>query len=111
MVYDMASKPCQVQLSPGATLSISLQIDSLDTFKVEAFVWLHSRSISDLKPLLLWNMFEQAMNPAGGCRQLHLFSSDYLIDEAMPAYVQAQNPTILEFLSRCAPPMLLQWLD
>ena len=43
------------------------------------------------------------------CRQLHLFSNEHLIDEAMPAYVQAQNPTALEFLSRCAPPMLPQW--
>ncbi|CAL5218938.1 g688 [Coccomyxa viridis] len=34
-------------------------------------------------------------------RQLHLFSNDKLIDEAMPAYIQAQNPTVLEFLSRC----------
>ena len=43
------------------------------------------------------------------CRQLHLFSNEHLIDEAMPAYAQAQNPTALEFLSRSAPPMLPQW--
>ncbi len=43
---------------------------------------------------------------AGVCRQLHLFNTDYLLDDAMPAYVQAQNPTVLEFLSRCAPPTL-----
>ena len=43
---------------------------------------------------------------AGVCRQLHLFNTDYLLDDAMPAYVQAQNPTVLEFLSRCAPPSL-----
>ncbi|CAL5218939.1 g689 [Coccomyxa viridis] len=33
--------------------------------------------------------------------QLHLSGTDYLIDDAVPAYVQAQNPTVLEFLSRC----------
>ena len=43
------------------------------------------------------------------CRQLHLSGTDYLIDDAVPAYVQAQNPTVLEFLSRCAPAMVQQW--
>lgn len=34
------------------------------------------------------------------CRQLHLFSYDYLVDTALPAYAQADNPTVLEFLSK-----------
>ena len=35
-------------------------------------------------------------------RQLHLFGYDNLLDDAMPPYIQAQNPTVLEFLSRSA---------
>ena len=42
------------------------------------------------------------------CRQLSLLAGgqrsplNSLIDDAMPAYAQAQNPTALEFLSRFA---------
>ena len=39
-------------------------------------------------------------NPAIDCRQLHLFGYDYLINTALPAYIQAENPTDLEFLSK-----------
>lgn len=34
------------------------------------------------------------------CRQLHLWANDNLVDLAMPASMQAANPTSLEFLAR-----------
>ena len=34
------------------------------------------------------------------CRQLHLWGNDNLVDLAMPASMQAANPTSLEFLAR-----------
>jgi len=37
------------------------------------------------------------------CRQLHLWSNDNLVDLAMPASMQAANPTSLEFLARRVP--------